>query len=516
MKADELAPPRPTPPPTVLRGPANADNFRVKVGRYGDRWYCDPLPGDDIAPASPDDEAWPSITFIKKASGQDWSFVSLKRVAHSTELPDIAKLDRDARYERLKIVDKLEKNRAFARGTNVHTFAECLLYGAACPLGPEAVGANYFPAVQRFFDDYQPELVAAEFVAIHRDLNGVGYGGTSDALVNIALKGGRRYIIDWKSRGEDSDHGAYPEEAAQLGAYWGAQYIIVEGASGAKRQALPAIDGGLIVSIKPDSYEVHPVDLQRGFDHFTALHAWWAHRQDERKCVGRKWGPATKAAVADAPSLDRTALLERYQQLDDDAKERFVALGIPKDDLAAIDAALTELENPPTVIDLARERMQRDAARKATADAVSNDDEGGPASEADVNTVAAFALIEPERAAWCGEIVKQGIAAGHDFRVSMKATQRRADLCIAVGLWAQGKYWDPDDDEPLRAAIYAAVGDHAAFWPTLTPGAIVGQIDAAGARTLRAVMNHIDQDELVAVADEDTKTLRWQTRRPVA
>jgi hypothetical protein len=245
---------KPTPPPTVLRGPAHADNYRVKVGRYGDRWYCDPLPACDIAPAT--DQAWPSISIVKKASGQDWSFVSLKRVAHSAELADIAALGNEARYERVKVVDKLERNRAFARGHNVHTYAECKLYDTACPLGPDAAGAHYFPVVDRFFADYQPELVAAEFVAIHRDLNGVGYGGTSDALVRI---GGNTYIIDWKSRGEESDHGAYPEEAAQLGAYWGAQYIIVEGERGAQRMRMPAVDGGLIVSIKPDSYEVYPV-----------------------------------------------------------------------------------------------------------------------------------------------------------------------------------------------------------------------------------------------------------------
>jgi hypothetical protein len=37
---------------SILKGPADADHFRVKVGRYGDRWYTDPLPACGIAPAS--------------------------------------------------------------------------------------------------------------------------------------------------------------------------------------------------------------------------------------------------------------------------------------------------------------------------------------------------------------------------------------------------------------------------------------------------------------------------------
>lgn len=37
---------------TVLLGPADPDNYRTKVGRYKDRWYVDPLPGDAVASAS--------------------------------------------------------------------------------------------------------------------------------------------------------------------------------------------------------------------------------------------------------------------------------------------------------------------------------------------------------------------------------------------------------------------------------------------------------------------------------
>ena len=34
----------------MIRSPADPDAFRVKVGRYGDRHYHDPLPDDTEAP----------------------------------------------------------------------------------------------------------------------------------------------------------------------------------------------------------------------------------------------------------------------------------------------------------------------------------------------------------------------------------------------------------------------------------------------------------------------------------
>lgn len=46
----------------MLHGP-NPDMFRTKV--HNARWYCDPLPGCDLAPATQD--KWPSVTTIKKA-----------------------------------------------------------------------------------------------------------------------------------------------------------------------------------------------------------------------------------------------------------------------------------------------------------------------------------------------------------------------------------------------------------------------------------------------------------------
>jgi hypothetical protein len=238
---------------TLILGPADASHFRVKVGRYGERWYCDPLPGDDIAPAADPDAAWPAISTIKRASGNDWSFVAMKRIAHAAdaELERLPTLAAEQRYDTCKSINSHGLNVAAGRGTIVHWWGEDLLHGrpprtvtpldlTAARLPAESLtrALLYLPALQQFFDTYQPELVAAEYPVIHRDLNGVGYGGTPDGIWRI---GGDLYLYDFKTRTEDGDHAAYPEEAAQIAAGARADYMLVEGVDGAERRHIPDV-----------------------------------------------------------------------------------------------------------------------------------------------------------------------------------------------------------------------------------------------------------------------------------
>lgn len=251
--------PKLQPPAGKLRGPADADSFRVKVGRYGDRWYCDPMVSCRVALATA--ATWPSVSIVKGANGRDWTYVGLKRVNDAFDTDtyrNLARWPHADRYEALKAINGVGLKAAGKRGTNVHLMAEARLYGHPNPVTEDMPGYDYLAAVDQFFDQYQPTLVAAEFVCIHRDLNDVGYGGTCDAIIEID---GKRYIVDWKSRAADGEHAAYPEEAAQVAAYAGAQYIIIEGPVGPERQLVPDLDGGLIVSIKPDGCRVYPVTL---------------------------------------------------------------------------------------------------------------------------------------------------------------------------------------------------------------------------------------------------------------
>lgn len=294
----------------VLRGPADADHYRVKVGRYGDRWYTDPLPACDIAPAVTDGaDTWPSVSAIKNANGSDWTFVGLKRVAQALiDKPGcLDGLPYDELYERLKAINKLGLRQAQDRGTNVHTYLERGLRGQPVKeYLPGELGSQYLPAVRAFLDTYQPEMVAAEVVCINRSLNGVGYGGTSDGLIRID---GKTYWVDWKSRGADSSHGAYAEEAAQLGAYASADYMLVEGPNGPMRQRLPHADGGLIVSVKPDGVRLYPIDLDKAAAYFAKLHGWWIDKKTGTDAIGKPLAPRAAAdpllaAIAKAATAD--------------------------------------------------------------------------------------------------------------------------------------------------------------------------------------------------------------------
>lgn len=499
----------PRPPATVLRGPEHADNYRVKVGRYNDRWYRDPLPADELAPAADDDAAYPSVSTVKGASGKDWTFVALKRVAHAGDLPEIAGKGYFERYERLKVVNQLDLSQAMRRGTNVHTWAECRAYGIDPYLHPTDDGANYFPIIDKLFAELHPELVAAEVVAFHRTLNGVGYGGTSDGIFRI---GGKLYMVDWKSRGEDSDHGAYPEEAGQLGAYCGAQYMIVAdddptNVHGAKRIRVPELDGALIVSIKPDSYEVYPVDLPRAIAHFEAMHAWWCARRSEGKTHGSKWPPrravggadvATGAAevpvpVATPEDARREAMYARVDKL---TKAQQIELGeqlmnVDINDLDAVERVLHDVEHPPTVLELAQRRMAADAGRDADRRLSA---EGGPAAADDVQLFELRWELSLNKLGreWVSNVVDEAVRAGVDFRYSACPSQRRADLFCALTEWA---CIDPTrNDRPFRLTL-----NHVGTFDdlgTATLGKLVGSLTVEQAAALRDVVTQLVAPEL--------------------
>lgn len=427
--------------PTVLRGPLDPDNFRVEVGRYGDRWYCDPLPADARWPTT--EAAWPSVSTVKKASGADWTFVALKRVVDALDVnPNaLAKMEADERYEALKTINKIGLTRAAQRGTNVHTYFERGLNGDELkPWLPGEPGSEYLPAVQAFFNAYKPELVATELVCLNRDLHGMGYGGTGDAIVRI---NGKTYFVDWKSRAATSKHGAYPEEAAQLGAYAAAQYMV----TGDGRAELPHLDGGLIVSVKPDGCRLYPVDLEQAAAHWTALHHWWVARREERAAIGRQL-PVKAAVPADPPTpqpvenpvedspsevldvadpLLHAALVHRVRYLQEHHPEAVTKLaagwpaGLPtlkagghdQGQLVKIQVMLERLElkhdvyRPDEGPDLAPEMLEEVARRLA-------------------------AFTQPWELALVNQVAEEANAAGHPINLRARPSMRR--YLIATGL----------------------------------------------------------------------------------
>jgi hypothetical protein len=507
----------PPPPLWAIRGPENADNYRIKVGRFKERFYRDPLPADDAWPEDDDKASYPAVSTIKGASGSDWSYTTLKRIAKAPDLAAIAATGFFERYERMKVINSLDLSAAQRRGTNVHTYAEYLSYGLPCPLSVNDEGGNYFPCVDQLFADLNPQLHAAEFVCIHRTLNGVGYGGTSDGIYEID---GKFYMVDWKSRGEDSDHDCYPEEAGQLGGYCGAEYVIVHdddpaNKHGAKRMGMPELEGGLIISIKPDSYEVYPVDIPKAIEHFQAQHAWWLARRTEGQTSGHKWAPRRAVAQVDAAAdsdqeqevnsiaaisgLDpdevrRELLYARHAKLTKAQQDEFATriLNYDASDLDAVEGLIDSIIDPPKIIDIARARMDKDRERAA---ARRLSDEGGEATPDDLKLFDLrweLGLTTPGKN-WVGRIVNEADQANASFRLSALNSQRRADLYCALTEWATVDAFDWNDDAPFLAVVLAAVNDSGEVGAenSTTVGEIVGRLTTKQAAVLRAAVTKI-------------------------
>jgi hypothetical protein len=282
---------------TVLKGPADADSYRVKQGRYGTRFYTDPLPGCDIAPAS--EWVGPSISATKPPFANKYVPMQAIAAMPDTEWVRLSNIAVTDRYEAIKTHDKATSRVNMSRGSLIHEWAEDLLFGRPMrfPLGYDQQvvdqASTFQSALQAFFDTHQPDLVAAEVVCLNRTLNGVGYGGTADAFARID---GDLWIIDWKSR--NSDHAAYLEEAAQGGGYAGAEYMIVTGPDGnPARMAIPDVAGVLIVSIRSDGFKAYPIDRDGAVKAYEAMHRWWVSQRafTDDKVIGRPWAPKVAA-----------------------------------------------------------------------------------------------------------------------------------------------------------------------------------------------------------------------------
>jgi hypothetical protein len=497
----------------TLLGPSDASNFRVKVGRYNERWYTDPLPACDVAPAS--DWTGPSVSTTKPPFAN--RYVTLKAIADMPTLASVATSDPDDIYEAFKVHDKKVGRINMTRGTIVHRWAEDRLLGRTAlfddPGHADAMAqaVRFRPALDSFFDTYQPEPVAVECVCLHRDLNGVGYGGTADAFLRIT---GETWAVDWKSR--NSDHGAYLEEAAQGGAYIGAQYMIVAGEDGQpKRVPIPDVAGVLIVSIREDGYRVFPIAKQGAIDAYHAMHAWWVAQRKvtDDKVIGKPWSPRSSVpvppagtdhsagdapsiaaapppaaephtarlagvagatpGVAQAPGVDRRAdLMVRFMNLNDADRAAFKAMKLAKDDLDAIDRALTELDAFSVVVPLTP-TVRAIPANRPKMPIASELDEGGVRPRADyVPLQERLKVLDQAAGSWIKNLIEESRGASVPIAPWPKSdgTRRGYHLLDGVITLAEGGH---DDDEMVRElAATAADSDDPYF--AKTAGQAVG------------------------------------------
>lgn len=460
---------------THLLGPEDPDNFRVAVGRFKERHYTDPLPGCALLP-NPDPE-WtgPAITTVKKASGADWSAVSIRRIASHDGLAQIAEMPTAERYDRFNSINRNGLNTAGGRGTIVHLWAEDMLAGLSprtltdtdmmamsLPTASLSEAQPYLPALIEFFERYQPEPIAKEAVCIHRDLQGVGYGGTADLFAKVA---GSIVVIDWKTRTATSNHGAYAEEAAQVAALAGAQYMIVRKGNLATRELPPRCDHGLIVSIKPGGCKLYEIDLELAFDHWQSMHRWWIARRSETQSikaartknaapptagVERQAGGVVSAPPAAIAHTLRDQIIERMRWLlDNGHTDNLLAIwpdGIPglKTDHRHSDSELNQIGAALTTIESLAEapfhRQPTQPARRHTnppVTATAEIDEGPALAIADLaDLTVRYSRVTDSDRATLREWAAEANSAGASISVTQRPHQRRYLITEALIAWS--------------------------------------------------------------------------------
>ena len=401
-----------------------ADAYRVNVN--GQRWYADPLASCVVAPAALD-ARFPSVSAVKKAAAQDWTSVTLRRLATALD-------DNPAMYKGMDVVDikalmthtdKSALNAAALRGTNVHTIIEDLMAGRPVSIDEGMPGHVYLDSAKAMLAALDAELLHAECVLFNRSLHGHGFAGTCDALVR--LPDGKTYIVDWKSRGESNV--CYPLEKSQLGLYSLAEYLIVDG----KRQPMPVIDGLLIASVTPTGHLFYDIDLYAAQASGVALHAWWTATQHERDGIARGVKSLPKIAmVAVDPPLTAAVVLT------------------PQEQHAAVSSRFID----------------------------GDEDEGGQAD------IAAYILLEQRYKelddagrTWISDIARQATQHGVGFHSSFEKTVRRFEILRGLVMLAA---FEPKD-ETVRCLLEQTIGDCAHF-EALTVGHLVGTCTADEAK----------------------------------
>lgn len=338
--------------PAILRGPAHPDRFRIQVGRYGDRWYHDPLPGCEIAPAT--DEQFPSMSLVKNA----WPKFLNKWIADSVaqravdDWDALSQLDGQARFAVLASSANSKRDDAAARGTTIHDLIERIAMGQPVDDVWDAAVAPFVPVVRKMLADLQPEWLFSEAVVISRSHR---FGGTGDAAWWLRDLG--VCMVDFKTRKE---HRCYDDEGIQVAGYANGDYMIVDRDGNPCRARLPEFDRGLIITITPDSYELHPIDLANGLEAFVTLRRFWDVQQ-ARNIVGKPVFVAAVNGNGTAPNDDGGMRSEHARQRAVKLAELDAAIawpaGVPTfrqaresghqftvGDLELIEAALTEAE----------------------------------------------------------------------------------------------------------------------------------------------------------------------------
>ena len=191
---------------------------------------------------------------LKHWAANEVAKYAVKNIESWRNLDDAAAIDLLKR-EPLRFLD-----RAASRGTDVHALAETYAKTGTMPQWADEI-SGYVHALQRFFDEHQPEPVLVEHTVFNTD---IGYAGSFDMVCKLTAFDGALTILDYKT-----SKAIYPDVAAQLAAYARAnEYADDEG----NITPMPKIERAVAVRLAADgTYQMIECDISEGWRYFQAV-----------------------------------------------------------------------------------------------------------------------------------------------------------------------------------------------------------------------------------------------------
>ena len=238
------------------------------ISRGGSRFYVHPET-DAKAPG-----VTSIVSMLPKSFLRYWAakVVAEQAVENLGEVVGLAMRDREAAIDFLKRAPDRDTKKAADVGSEVHAVFESLARGEDVRrLHPEIqVFADHF---REFLDEYQPEFVHLEETVWSEEHD---YAGSFDVIARIQ---GELVVGDWKT----TRSGVHEEVALQLSAYRHADYIIRPDGT---KIPLPKVDGGFVLHVRPEGWELRPVRCDRSvFRFFLALREVFDWERDVKSTV---------------------------------------------------------------------------------------------------------------------------------------------------------------------------------------------------------------------------------------
>lgn len=182
----------------------------------------------------------------------------------------------------LKEVPWTARDTAAAKGTAVHKLAEELAAGQEVEV-PDAL-AGYVESCVAFLDQYQVDPIVVEAAVASRRWR---YAGTADLFAEMTLPSGEtvKAVVDYKTAAS----GIWPDVALQLAAYRNAEVLVNASGMEDDIERLGLSETAYAVWLRPDGYDVYPVnagpDVHNTFCHLALV----ARRCDEKTGPIKSW-----------------------------------------------------------------------------------------------------------------------------------------------------------------------------------------------------------------------------------